>query len=46
MLLAANLVAQEIDRISAAANDLGVCSLSNLMLRSIIKDNFQSVTLF
>lgn len=45
MPLAANLVTQETDRISAAANHLGICSLSNLMLRSIFQDNFQS-TLF
>lgn len=46
MLLAANLVTQEVDRISAATNDVGIWSLSNLMLKSSFKDNSQSVTLF
>lgn len=46
MLLAANLVTQEIDSISAVTNYLGICNLSNLMLKSIFKDKLQSVTLF
>ena len=40
------LVSQETNSVSAANNDLVICSLLILMLKSIFKDNIQYVTLF